>query len=407
MAGQTEQKLARIVSPNMLAVYSLATILGAGIYVVIGEIAGEAGYLTPLAFLFAAIAAGFSALSYAELGARFPQSGGSAVYIDIAFGQRWLTWAMAWAVIATGLVSAATIATGFARYLLAFLPVPKTVSIPLLLIALTAIAAIGIKESVWFMALCTAAGILGLLIVLFVAGANVSQYPALAAQDFAAGNGWTIGVVLGSFLAFYAFIGFEDLVTLGEEVQDVQRALPRAIIIALGISLFFYVAIAVVAVSTVAPSNLAATGAPLVEILTTSGYDGRFLAVLGLLVIVDGALAQIVMAARIVHDLGKRRGGAPAWLAAVNGRTKTPLVATIIAGALVLLLALFFPTGVLAGATSFITLSVFVAVNAALIRLKLTGQTSIGNVVSYPLWIPIAGLLLSLGLLGAQFIIAA
>lgn len=407
MAGQTEQKLARIVSPNMLAVYSLATILGAGIYVVIGEIAGEAGYLTPLAFLFAAIAAGFSALSYAELGARFPQSGGSAVYIDIAFGQRWLTWAMAWAVIATGLVSAATIATGFAGYLLAFLPIPKTVSIPLLLIALTAIAAIGIKESVWFMALCTAAGILGLLIVLFVAGANVLQYPALAAQDFAAGNGWTIGVVLGSFLAFYAFIGFEDLVTLGEEVQDVQRALPRAIIIALGISLFFYVAIAVVAVSTVAPSNLAATGAPLVEILTTSGYDGRFLAVLGLLVIVDGALAQIVMAARIVHDLGKRRGGAPAWLAAVNGRTKTPLVATIIAGALVLLLALFFPTGVLAGATSFITLSVFVAVNAALIRLKLTGQTSIGNVVSYPLWIPIAGLLLSLGLLGAQFIIAA
>ncbi|MEO1169528.1 MAG: amino acid permease [Pseudomonadota bacterium] len=402
MAGETEQKLARVVSPNMLAIYSLATILGAGIYVVIGEIAGEAGLLAPFAFLLAAIAAGFTALSYAELGARYPQSGGSAVYVDTAFNRRWLTLIAGWAVIATGLVSAATIATGFAGYLTAFATIPKEISIPLLIVALTTIAAIGIRESVWFMLLCTGAGILGLLIVIAVAGSNIADYPALAAEGFSAGGGWALGVLLGSFLAFYAFIGFEDLVTLGEEVEDVERALPRAIIFALGVSLFFYVVIAVVAVSTLAPAALDATGAPLVEVMRASGYDGSFLALLGLLVIVDGALAQIVMAARVVHDLGTRRGGAPQWLARVNVRTRTPVLATVLAGATILALALFFPTGTLAGATSFITLCVFVAVNAALLRLKLTGEATGKGIVSYPAAVPLAGLLFSLALIGGQ-----
>ncbi|WOE74018.1 APC family permease [Alterisphingorhabdus coralli] len=407
MAGNKDQELARVVSPNMLAVYGLATILGAGIYVVIGEIAGEAGYLAPLSFLIAAIAAGFSALSYAELGARFPHSGGSAVYIDVAFGYRWLTWITAWAVIAAGLVSAATIATGFAGYLTAFLPIPKEVSIPVLLIALTTIAAIGIKESVWFMLLCTGAGLLGLTIVLIVGGPNIVDYPSLVAQGFGSSEGWAMGVLIGSFLAFYAFIGFEDLVTLGEEVQDVQRSLPRAILIALAISLFFYVSIALVVVSTLSPEELAATGAPLVEVVRASGYSGDFLAVLGLLVIVDGALAQIVMASRVVHDLGKRRGGAPAWMAAINSRTQTPLVATLLAGAVVLLLALFFPTGALAGATSFITLCVFIAINAALLRLKLTGRAGGDGIVSYPLLVPVSGLVLSVVLLAAQIFAAS
>ncbi|MEO1045022.1 MAG: amino acid permease [Pseudomonadota bacterium] len=406
MAGEQDKQLARVVTPNMLAVYSLATILGAGIYVVIGEIAGEAGYLAPLAFLFAAIAAGFSALSYAELGARFPQSGGSAVYIDTAFGQRWLTWITAWAVIAAGLVSSATITTGFAGYLMAFLPIPPNVSIPLLLIALTTIAAIGIKESIWFMLICTGAGLLGLVIVLFVAGDNVINYPERAVSGLGDGTGWAMGVLLGSFLAFYAFIGFEDLVTLGEEVQDVKRSLPRAIIIAMGVSLFFYCAVALVAVSTLSPDALAATSAPLVEVMRASGYDGSFLAILGLLVIVDGALAQIVMAARVIHDLGKRRGGAPAWLAAVNAKTRTPIMATFFSGAVVLLLAMFFPTGTLAGATSFITLCVFVLINAALIRLKLTGRASGDDIASYPLLVPVAGLLFSLVLLTAQLSVA-
>ncbi|MEM1131686.1 MAG: amino acid permease [Pseudomonadota bacterium] len=402
MAGKSDQQLARVVSPNMLAVYGLATILGAGIYVVIGEIAGEAGYLAPLSFFMAAIAAGFSALSYAELGARFPHSGGSAVYIDVAFGYRWLTWITAWAVIAAGLVSAATIATGFAGYLTAFLPIPKEVSIPLLLVALTTIAAIGIKESVWFMLLCTSAGLLGLTIVLIIGGPNIVNYPSLAAQGFGSGEGWAMGVLIGSFLAFYAFIGFEDLVTLGEEVQEVERSLPRAILIALAISLFFYVSIALVVVSTLSPAELAATGAPLVEVVRAKGYSGDFLAVLGLLVIVDGALAQIVMASRVVHDLGKRRGGAPLWLAAINSRTQTPLMATLLAGAVVLLLALFFPTGSLAGATSFITLCVFIAINAALLRLKLAGRAGDDEITSYPLIVPFFGMILSIILLTAQ-----
>ena len=173
----------------VLATYGLGTIVGAGIYVVIGKVAGEAGALTPLSFLAAAIAAAMTGLSYAELSARVPESGGSAAFIARGFDRRWLTGIAGWALIATGLVSAATITTGFVGYLGVFLPVPRTVAIVLAAALLTAVAAIGVRQAAWFMMLTTALQIAGLLLVIVYLGPQLVHFPPAFSAALSSGPG--------------------------------------------------------------------------------------------------------------------------------------------------------------------------------------------------------------------------
>ena len=399
------ENLSRSISTPMLAIYGLGTVLGAGIYVVIGDIIGQAGALAPFAFLLAAGAAAFTALSYAELGARVPQSGGSAAFVAEGFGRDGLTWIAGWALIATGLVSAATITTGFVGYLGVFVEVSKWWAVPLLVGTLTFVAAVGVKQSAWFMGITTAAGVVGLLVVIFVAGGDLGAYPRAAEAALAQDGGWTAGVVAGSFLAFYAFIGFEDLVTLGEEAENAKRSLPIAIFFALIVALGFYVITAAVAVTTLDPQMLSRSSAPLVDVIEARGGSGPLLGILSLFIIVNGALAQIVMASRVVHDLGRRRGGAPEWLARLHQRTQTPLIATLIGGGIVTALALFFPTATLASATSFIILAVFFAANWALIQMKRQGHSVEDSVRTFPIVVPLCGLLSCAALLFGRVVL--
>lgn len=381
--------LRRTLSPFMLSLYGLGTILGAGIFVVTGDIVSEAGLLAPVSFLFAALAAALTALSYVELSTRIPLSGGSAAYVSHAFGRKAVTALVGWGMIAAGLVSAATITTGFHGYLGVFVDWPKSLVVPAGVLVLTTVAAAGVKQSAWFMGLTTAAGIAGLVMVLVAAGGNLTSYPQQLGE--LSSIGFT-GVLLGSLLAFYAYIGFEDIVTLAEEARDVQRTLPIAILVALGVSALFYALIAGTAAATLPASAWGESRAPLVAVVREEGWSGDVVGALSLAIIINGALAQIVMAARVAHDLGARRQLAPDWLTRVSPRTNTPLMATIAAGTVVLLLASFFPTKTLAGATSYIILGVFATVNAGLLHLKRRGNEPDHPYRRYPAYVPLAGL---------------
>ncbi|PEQ13425.1 hypothetical protein B2G71_08350 [Novosphingobium sp. PC22D] len=391
-----------------LAVYGLGTILGTGIYVVVGKVAGEAGALAPVSFLVAAVAAALTALSYAELSARFPESGGSAAFIDHGFGRRWLTSVAGWALIATGLVSAATSANGFAGYLGVFVDLPPAIVVPAAVLALTLVAAKGVEEAAWFMLVTTALEVLGLVIVIVFAGGALSGYPEAARDALAAGSPGALsgGILLGAVLAFYAFIGFEDLATLSEEADDAPRAMPFAIVVSLTLALCFYLVIAAIAVSAVEVEALRDSEAPLADVVASNGGPARLLAIIGLATILNGALAQIVMAARVVHDLGARRGGAPAWLAAIHPRTRTPVAATLLSGAIVVALALAFPIATLAAGTSILILLIFAAACIALLLVKARGEPAGEGVRTWPAAVPALGALSCLGLVAAQTLAA-
>jgi len=135
-----DQTLKRSIGLPMLTLYGLGTILGAGIYVLVGKVAVTAGLYAPIAFLIAASLAALSGYSYAALSSRFPQSAGEAVYIQQAFGIKWLSTLVGWMVILTGIVSAATISKGFVGYLQVFVPIPDFWAITLLLATMTFLA---------------------------------------------------------------------------------------------------------------------------------------------------------------------------------------------------------------------------------------------------------------------------
>jgi APA family basic amino acid/polyamine antiporter len=391
--------LKRSLSLPLLAFYGLGTILGAGIYVLIGRVAAYAGMYSPVAFLVAALLAGFSAFSYAELSARFPKSAGEALYVEEGLGIRGLSVLVGWLIVVTGVVSSATIANGFVGYLHVFMEIPDGLTITLLVLALGLLAAWGISESVMAASAVTLIEIGGLVYILVVAGGSLGQLPARLPEFLPPLDaGIWQGILLGAFLAFYAFIGFEDMVNVAEEVTNPVRNLPRAILLALGISCTLYLLVALVAVLALPPQELATSRAPLALIYTHStGKAPVIISLISLFAVVNGALIQIIMASRVVYGMS-RAGWLHAALGYVHPLTRTPLVATGLVTLFVLGMALWLPLETLAKATSFIILIVFALVNLSLVRLK-RRTTPVPGTICFPIWVPIAGFLSSSGFL--------
>lgn len=394
--------LKRSINLPLLTLYGLGTIIGAGIYVLVGKVALHAGMYVPMAFLISAVVATFTAFTFAELSSRYPRSAGEAYYAEVAFGRRWFSGLLGWSVVAVGSVSAATISNGFVGYFHVFVEAPPWLIILVLVMALTAVAAWGITESVAVAAVVTVIEVGGLLLVLYSAGdatiAGLRSFtglmPPLDAQV------WS-GILLGSFLAFYAFIGFEDMVNLAEEVKKPRITLPLGILAALVLSTVLYMLVSITAVAALPLAELGASKAPLVDIVRRHSQSAEdAISIIGLIAVVNGALIQIIMASRVIYGMAAQRL-APRGLGAVHPRTRTPLRATLIVGAIVLTLALGFSLVGLAKATSFITLCIFACMQVTLLVIKRRGA-AVAGAVSYPAWIPALGLVFTLLLLGFQ-----
>lgn len=403
MAADPAPTLKRSVSLPMLALYGLGTIVGGGFYALVGKVSGDAGLHAPVSMLLAALLATLTGLSYAELSSRYPTSAGTPQYVYEAWGNATLSIVVGWLVVATGIVSAATLTVAFVGFLSDLVASPRIPGLILTTAVLTAIAAKGITESLLVAVAITLLEVGGLVYV-FIAAAGAlpasgvdfaDLLPAFAIEPWA-------GIGLGAFLIFYAFIGFEDVVTLAEETHDPERTMPRALVIALVLTALLYTAVSVAAVMVVPQAALIEANTPLALLIG----DGRPAAVVAITVIgmfagVNGALVQFVMAARISYGMA-REGRAPHWLGSINARTRTPLNATVLAGAVSLLLALTLPLLTLAKVTSGIILFVFVLVNAALVRIRRTQPTRAAGLLVVPLWVPWAGALSCVALLAMQ-----
>jgi amino acid transporter len=395
--------LRRTLSLPVLTFYGLGTIVGAGIYVLVGKVAGIAGLYTPAAFLLAAVAAFLTAFTYAEMSARFPKSAGEPLYVAEGLGVRRISILVGLMIVATGLVSSATIANGFVGYLHVFVDVPRSVAITVLVLALGALALWGIAESAWVATVTTVVEVGGLVLIIAVSGESLGTLGERAGELVPplAPAAWG-SIVLGAFLAFYAFIGFEDMVNVAEEVKDPVRNMPRAIFFATVAATTLYLLVALVAVLSLPIAELAASDAPLALLYThATGRDPLAISVVSLFAVVNGALIQIIMAARVLYGMS-RQGWIPAAFGKVHRRTRTPLAATLLVAASVLVLALAVPLVQLAKATSFVILVVFVLVHAALLNLKRRGIPAPAGAPVCPAWVPVAGILVSLALLAAQ-----
>lgn len=397
--------LKRVLGLPLLVFYGLGNILGAGIYVLVGKVAGVAGYAAPLSFLLASVVAAFTALSYAELSARYPLSAGEAVYIQAAFRRRWLSTVVGLLIAVAGVVSAAAISRGFVGYLQVFIGISHGLAVTLLLVCLGLLAAAGVRLAVSVAALMTVVEIAGLLIIIVAGAPAVPAAPLsvmlLPPTELVA---WS-GIFAGAFLAFYAYLGFEDMVNVAEEVAAPQRTMPLGIVIALLLSGSLYLAVAMVALSVVPPAQLAASDAPLAAVYqNATGHPPTIISLISIFAIINGALIQIIMVSRILYGMS-RQGWLPSRLGELSGRQRVPRFAVVVVTISVWLLSLGFPLVTLARGTSYVVLAVFLLVNLALLRIK-HAEPVVERVRSYPMWVPIVGALSGLMLVMVELLAA-
>jgi basic amino acid/polyamine antiporter, APA family len=388
-------RLNRSLGLPLVTLYGLGNILGAGIYVLIGKVAGFAGESTTLAFVIAMVTAAVTALSYMELSGRYPVSASVSVYLHEAFGKRWLSVAIGLAMVGGGIASAAALAQGFAGYLNVFISVPTIVGSVGLLVVLGAIAMKGIGESAKTAAVLTGLEILGLVLIIWFGRKAFTQMDihAMTSVDPAVGLG---GVFAGAFLAFYAYIGFEDMVNVAEEAKNPSRTMPLAILISLVVSTVLYLLVVIVSTTVVSPAELADSSAPLTLVFERSGAGNvAVLSLIGVIAAMNGVIVQIIMGSRILYGLANE-GWISRRFAVVHKSYKTPVTATLVILAAMIVATAVLPLVSLAQLTSLLVLTIFTLVNASLIVIKRRGGDHAGY-VTVPAVIPYLGVLLCVG----------
>jgi len=374
--------------------------LGAGIYSLVGKVAGEAGLFAPVAFVVAAVLAVLTGFSYAELSARYPRSGGEAIYTARAFGIRSLSTVIGLLVTFSAIVSIGVLTNAFVGYLQVFLPVSRELVIAAAVLVAAVIAIFGIKESAFAASLFTIVEICGLLLIIWVGREGLFSL-SVDINTFvppADGVVWS-GILAGALIAFYAFIGFEDMANIAEEVREPHRNLPVGILLAIFISTLLYCIIAVVSVTSLPVEELSASDAPLALIYEhVTGSSPVVITFIGLFAIANGILVQIILGSRILLGLS-RQGWLPATLSRVHPSTHTPVIATTLIAFLGLVFALWLPLVSLAELTSFTVLVVYACVNAACIRVKIREPDPAG-IRTFPIVFPFLGLLIIVSFLG-------
>jgi len=382
--------------------YGLGSMLGAGVYALIGRAAENLGNSVWLAFLVAMIAAMLTGLSYACVGSRYARAGGAAYVTHRALGRPWLSYIVGIAVMMSGLTSMATGSQAIAENLQkAF-----GIALPIKLAAIALVFLVGcviyrgIRESMWANIVCTAVEASGLIFIIAVGArywGSVNYFES-AGDTLAGGpgSGITLALVMqGAVLTFYSFIGFEDILNVSEEVKNPKRDVPFGLIGAMILATLIYMAVAITAVSVVPWRELAASKTPLMEVAHRAapwfkGVDGVYIGIT-IFAIGNTALLNYIMGSRLLYGMS-RQGLLPRVLGTVHPVRRTPHVAIMVLFVIVTALILNGNVKQLAEATVLLLLTVFTVVNVSLVVLKLRKSEAVGG-FEVPLIVPALGAL--------------
>ncbi|AWS46005.1 APC family permease [Streptosporangium sp. 'caverna'] len=397
-SGSGQHSLKRVIGRRVLLLFVVGDILGAGIYALVGKVAGYVGGALWLPFLVAFVLAALTATAYAELVGKYPQAAGAALYVNKAFNIPFVTFIVAFAVLMSGITSASAAARAFGgRYLAEFVTLPVIVGAFIFLGLVTLVNFIGISESVKVNVVLTVIEAFGLLVII-----AIGVYALLSGQgeparalEFHPANGAFLGVLGGTALAFYALLGFEDSVNLAEESKDPQRDFPRALFGGLMIAAVIYVAVAFTATMLVDTKTLTNSTGPLLEVVKVAGFafPPKLFALIALLAVGNTALINMLMASRLVYGMA-REGIVPKVFAAVHPTRSTPWVSIVFTVGIAAVLVATGDVGNLADTTVLLLLCVFTMVNVAVLILRRDRVEH--DHFRAPSWMPVLGALVCL-----------
>lgn len=352
-----------------LTMYGVGLILGAGIYVLIGEAAGFAGNSMWISFLLGAIVAIFAGLSYSELSALYPKAAAEYTFVKNAFKNNFFGFIIGWLTAITSIIVAATVSLGFGGYLTQFIELPITIGAIFLIAILSVVNFIGIKESTWANTVFAIITIGGLALIIFL---GFIVEPVESIDYFEAPNGFS-GIILAFILIFFAFIGFEDMANVAEEVRRPQKTIPRAIMLSIVITGVIYILVSLSVVKILDWQELANSSAPLADVAhKVLGTNGSItLSIIALFATASTVLITLVAGARILYGMAKSNS-LPQFLGKIHPKTKTPWIAVIV----ILITSVGFTfvgdIVIIANIVVFAIVITFAAINLAVIVLRYT-----------------------------------
>jgi amino acid transporter len=387
----------------MLALYGLGSMLGVGIYALVGRAAAVAGSAVWIAFLIAMVGALLTGLTYAALGARYPRAGGASYIVHRAFKRPALSYVVGLAVVSSGLTSMATgsrVVADNLRVLFGLESMPTLLLALLYLAALAMIVWRGLRESMWVNALCSLIEAGGLVLVIvfgarFWGTQNLLELPA-ADADWA---GASLLIASASVLTFFAFMGFEDTLNVTEEVHDPARTVPRGLILAMTGAAVLYLLVSITAVSVVPWHELAEAPAPLGAVMSRAApaIPPAVYVVITIFAVANTALINFVMGSRLVYGMA-RQGLLPASLARVHPVRHTPHIAVAAIFLCVSVVVSLGDISQLAAATVLLLLGVFVLMNVSYIVLtRRRGEPPAPIVL--PTFVPVVAAVMCAGVL--------
>ncbi len=345
--------------------YGVGIILGAGIYALIGKASGMAGNAVWLSFLLATVVAVFTGLSYAELSSAFPKSSGEFFYAKKAFGKAQIAFLVGWLVILSSVIAMSTVALSFAGYFRFWFGTPIVpVAIGLVLI-FSLVNYIGIRESVRTNIILTTIEALGLIIIILI---GIGWYGKPNYLEMR--NGFA-GVFSAAALIFFAYMGFESIVKIAEEMKDPQKDLPKTILLSVLITSIIYLAVAFSATSILPPFELEKSVAPLADVASRvlGEAGGILLAVIALFATANTVLICNITASRMVYGMAAERA-LPRALGKVHEIRGSPWAAIVLSASISVLFILPGNLKLVAEVADFAIFIVFIIVNLSLIQLR-------------------------------------
>ena len=380
-----------------LTMYGTGLILGAGIYVLIGEAAGFAGNAVWVSFALGSVVALFAGFSYAELSSIFPKAAAEYVFIKNAFKNNFFAFIIGWLTAITSIITAATVALGFGGYFAEFVNIPIIISAIGLLVILSIVNFIGIRESAWTNTIFTIIEASGLILIIVIGFTFVSP----ESIDYTESPSGLTGIAIAFVLIFFAFIGFEDMANIAEEVKKPRKTLPKAIILSVLIAGIMYILVSLAVVRVVNWEELVNSAAPL-SLVAERGLGSEahiILSSIALFAITNTVLITLVAGSRIFYGMAKEKAF-PSILEKIHFKTKTPWIAVIVIMIISISFTFIGDIVIIANITVFAIVITFAAVNLAVIVLRYT-QPDIErkfkvpiNIGKFPI-LPLLGLIIS------------
>jgi len=399
--SEAPDSLRRALGPLDLTTLGVGAIIGVGIFVLTGQAA--AAYAGPgivLSFLLAGIASAFAALCYAEMATMIPVSGSAYTYAYATMGEL-IAWMVGWDLILEYSLAPALVSVGWSGYVVSFLNdfhihFPKelaeppliydaihhawrssgaTLNLPaaLIIAAATALLLLGIRQSA---AVNTIVVLVKVFVVLtfIVVGAfflhPANWHPFVPENKGRFGQfGWS-GVLRGASVVFLAYVGFDAITTAAQETRKPQHAIPIGVIASLTICALLYVLVALVLTALVPYSQLNVPDPMAVGIDATGLSWMKPLIKIGAIAGLSTVVLVMILGQTRVFWVMAGDGLLPQWMTKIHSRFRTPYITTIATGALLMLVAAFFPIDVIAELMSLGTLLVFVIVCAMVLILR-------------------------------------